>query len=125
MSINNSEILDKVNYTLVRLDNFQDNVLPVLQKKGFVMVNIDVDADKIPYGLFVKKTLATHERPIKEYFVAYKKGNTYNQKLLPGHQHPITWINDMNKKIEGKSKYILLFFKEIRDELTDVDNLRF
>jgi len=127
MSEDSAEILKKINYTLVRLDDFQDNVLTTLRENHFVMVNIDVDENKMPYALFVREDLTQHQkRKVKEYFVSYLYGDLPNQKLLPADIHPVEWIAEMNRKNGNKPNiFVLQFYKEIYEDLKDVDVLRF
>ena len=120
------DLLNKVNYVLVRLEEGKDGVFEELNQSGFSMMNIDVDGDNIPYALFVRDELT--KREIKEWFVSYSvksKGNI-RQKLLPASEHPIEWVVKMNKeRKKEKDIYIIHYFKEVYQTLKDVDILRF
>ena len=137
-----NELLEKMNYIYVRIDN-EDNskIYKQMNDTGFTMVNIDVDMDKIPFALFIKDEFT--KKKIIEYFVTYKQGKIMNSRLVK--EHPVEWMNTKNIEIEARNKskklyafenpeskkkpmekkYHIIFYKEVYNDLKNLDNLRF
>lgn len=118
MSDDEKKITEKITHALVRLDENHETAFDVMKEEGFTMVNIDLDADQQPYALFVRNDIAFKE--IKEYFVVYTFGSKMFNKVIK--QHPVEYISKLKKE---SPDYALVFYKEIYQELEDIENLRF
>lgn len=117
-------ITDVISYALVRIDENREIAFKEMNDNGFVMVNVDLDADKHPYALFVKDNIVNKQ--IKEYFFTYSymldKSSGMGNKVTK--EHPIIWIAEM-KTQHPAMKYTLIFYRELYEELPGIDNLRF
>lgn len=124
MDNDNKDIIDSLQYVLVRIDDTQEDTFAQVRAKGFVMVNVDMDSDQIPYALFVKENIMRSPKPeVVEHFMTYIVDNVMRNKII-SEEHPIAWIGRMRTEYPKKG-YTLIFFDEIYETIENVDMLRY
>ena len=121
-----NELLDKMDYVLVRIEEGKSGIFEELNSEGFSMMNIDVDGDNIPFALFIKDKFT--KKRVLEWFINYTivtKGRfrttrEVKQVIIYGKNHPLEWL--LNFKA---GTHIINFYNEIYQKIENIDYLRY